>query len=51
MKMNMQNHMNHMNGFTTKTRFDTEAYIKPPSPHYLSFSKMYFLLIISIHSS
>ena len=37
--------------FHTKTRFDTEAYIKPPSPHYLSFAKMYFLPIISIHSS
>ena len=37
--------------FHTKTRFDTEAYIKPPSPHYLSFAKMYFLLIISIHSN
>ena len=43
--------------FHTKTRFDTEAkdnskwsIIKPPSLHYLSFTKVYFLLIISIHS-
>ena len=39
-----------------KTRFDSEAkdnskwlIIKPPSPHYLSFVKIYFLSIISIH--
>ena len=50
MKMNMQGKTFSYEWFHTKTRFDTEAYIKPPSPHYLSFSKMYFLLIISIHS-
>ena len=50
-KMNMQGKTFSYEWFHTKTRFDTEAYIKPPSPHYLSFAKMYFLLIISIHSS
>ena len=39
-----------------KTRFDSEAkdnskwlIIKPPYPHYLSFAKIYFLFVISIH--
>ena len=38
--------------FNTKYRGKGQSkwsIIKPPSPHYLSFAKIYFLLIISIH--
>ena len=41
----------HQDSFDTEAKDNSKwSVIKPPSPHYYSFTKIYFLFIISIHS-